>query len=73
MSDSLLIDSLPNPFAEGDARNEKLDALHDQVQDMQILLNSLAHSIGLLMRAECIRLDRSNKVKLEWANQGEKS
>ncbi len=54
---------LPNPFVEGDTARDKLDELYNQVQAMQATIESQQHAIGLLMRAECIRIDRVRAKK----------
>lgn len=60
---SLLIDPpLPNHFKHHDTQDERITALEDKVQKQQIIIETLVQSVGLLMRAENIRLDRKSKT-----------
>lgn len=60
---SLLIKTaeLPNPFAEMDVSRDKLEALEQLVYKQEQTIEMLVHSVGLLMRAENLRLDRRIK------------
>lgn len=49
---------LANPFAVGDEMHEKFSALERIVYDQQDKIDMLMRVIGLLARAENIRLDR---------------
>lgn len=56
---SLLLDNLPNPFAQADAELSELEQCILRLDEQDRIIRMLMESVGLLMRIQNIKDDRA--------------